>query len=196
MKFANKYIFPPFLTLFFFLLGGAIILVVDLVLPPVYDYLCYVLPDLFSRPNIIDEPERYESTQRGIAAMTVAVTTFIATAFAMRMDNKRFEHLTKLTEGMYTIPETTLWYVKSFWISDVVASVASPLLLVLPAYLVPMKYVSSFLPILWCGGRLVDLFSLAEALVISIGFSLGSRLILIPSTLNAWRTSWLSGSVD
>ena len=196
MKIINKYVFPPFLTLFFFLLGGVIILLVDLVLPPIYDYLCYLLPSVFTRPNVIDQPDEYLSVQRGIALTTVAVTTLIATAFSMRMDNKRFEHLTALTEGLYTIPETTVWYVRTFWLSDLIASVISPLILVLPAYLVPMKYISTFLPVFWCGARLLDFFDVVGAALVAVGISILSRLILIPPTLAAWRASWLSGAVD
>lgn len=196
MKIINKYLFPPFLTLFFFLLGGVIILLVDLVLPPLYDYLCSVLPSVFTRPNVIDQPDEYLGVQRGIALTTVGITTLIATAFASRMDNKRFEYLTALTEGLYTIPETSVWYVKTFWLSDIISSVLSPLILVLPAYLIPMKYISSFLPVFWCGARLLDFFSVVEAAFIAVGISILSRLIMIPRTLRAWRASWLSGAVD
>ena len=196
MKFSNKYVFPPFLTLFFFLLGGAIILIVDLVIPPIYDYLCYILPDLFYRPNVIDEPEKYRETQMWISIVSMAVTTFIATAFSMRMDNKRFEYLTALTEGLYTIPKTTVWYIKSFCVSDIISAVISPLLLTLPAYLIPTKYVTNLLPALWCGGRLLGYVGIVEAAIITVATSLVSRFILIPSTLNAWRSGWLSGSVD
>ena len=196
MRFGYKYLYPPLLTLFWFLLGGAIVLICDIATSLGYSFLCEALPELFTRPTPISEAEEYERMLTSLAMWTLTLTTLIVTYFSMRLDNKRFEHLIVLTEGLYSIPERTLWHLRSFWLSDIIAASLAPALLTFPVYIIPEPYIDFLSPIFWCGERLAPHFELWRALVISIGTSLLARLILLPSVLRAWRASWLSGSID
>lgn len=196
MKFKNKYLFPPCLTLFWFLIGAAVVLISDIVVYLCYDYLCEILPTIFTRPGVLSDPEGYERAQRALTATTVFLAVLPVTYFAMRLDNKRFEHLIVLTEGLYPIREKCVWYLKSFWLSDLIVSVLIPVALTLPVYLIPEKYVRYFTDVLWCGGRLFEYFGMWEGLFLIVGLSVFARLILIPAVLRAWRVNWMTGSIE
>ncbi len=105
MKFRKKYLFPPFLTLFWFALGGALVLLVDIGVSLTYDYLCEIMPAIFYRPGPITDPEGYERVYRGLTLTVIALTVLPATYFSMRLDNNRFEYIVTLTEGLYPIRE-------------------------------------------------------------------------------------------
>ena len=196
MKFKNKYLFPPCLTLFWFLIGAAVVLISDIVVYLCYDYLCEILPTIFTRPGSLSDPEGYARVQRVLTATTVFLAVLPVTYFAMRLDNKRFEHLIVLTEGLYPIRERLVWHLKSFWLSDLIASTLIPVALTLPIYLINEKYVDYFTDVLWCGGRLSEYFGMWEGLILIVGLSLLARLILLPSVLRAWRVSWMTGSIE
>ena len=148
MKFASKYISPIFITLFWFLLGGAFILFFDLAVGLVYESLSIWNHDLFPTPSPISEVEAYRALQSALTIVTIIFTVITSTSFAKRFDNKRFEYLIVQTEGFYTVPERTVLYFKEFWLSDVIASSISPILLILPVYLVPEEYLGAFYRIL------------------------------------------------
>lgn len=196
MKFASKYISPIFITLFWFLLGGAFILFFDLAVGLVYESLSIWNHDLFPTPSPISEVEAYRALQSALTIVTIIFTVITSTSFAKRFDNKRFEYLIVQTEGFYTVPERTVLYFKEFWLSDVIASSISPILLILPVYLVPEEYLAPFYPVFWCGARMLPYFGLFEALIYVILISILSRFILIPPTLTAWRANWLTGSIE
>ena len=196
MKFTSKYISPIFITLFWFLLGGAFILFFDLAVGLVYESLSIWNHDLFPTPSPISEVEAYRALQSALTIVTVIFTVITSTSFAKRFDNKRFEYLIVQTEGFYTVPERTVLYFKEFWLTDVIASSISPILLILPVYLVPEEYLAPFYPIFWCGARMLPYFGIFEALIYVIPISILSRFILIPPTLTAWRANWLTGSIE
>ncbi|MBR2930900.1 MAG: hypothetical protein IKC32_06690 [Clostridia bacterium] len=195
MKILHKYVLPPLLGLLCFLFGAAIYPIAEPLVLIVFDYLVLNFPALFTRPSPISEPEAYLAMERGLRIVTVALITLVVTVFAMRLDNKRFEYLTRLTEGLYRIPERTVWYLKEFWITDLISAVFAPVVMVLVAYLVPYEYVAPVFPLIWCGGALYGYAELFPALAITVLISVVARLILIPSTLSAWRAAWISGDV-
>lgn len=196
MKPIPKYLIPPFITLFMFLLGGAFILIIDLIVPIAYDYLSYNFPETFGKPSPISDKEAYDALHATLTVITVAINIFIITKISMRLDNKRFEELTARTEGLFRIPETSVWYARTYWVSDVITSSFAPLLLILPAYLVPSEYIAPYYPILWCGGRMLPYFDLTQCILIILPMSIAMRFLMIPGTLTAWRASWLTGSID
>lgn len=196
MKFASKYISPIFITLFWFLLGGAFILIFDLAVALVYESLAIWNNELFPTPSPISEVEAYRAVRSALTVVTIIITVITSTSFAKRFDNKRFEYLIVKTEGFYTVPERTVLYFKEFWLSDVVASSIAPILLILPVYLVPVEYLAPFYPVFWCGARMLPYFGLFEAIIYVVLISILSRFILIPSTLTAWRVNWLTGSIE
>lgn len=196
MRIGHKYIFPPFIALFFFLLGGAGVLIADIIVELAARGLAEWMPSLFARPNAIADPEGYESYLCSIELVTLTLTLLPVTYLSMRLDNKRFEHLIVLTEGLYTLPRALRWHLRSFWLSDIISASLPPILLTLPVFLVPEEYLSGILGVLWCGARLSPYFSAVWATVTVVAISLVMRLLLLPAVLRAWRASWLSGSVD
>lgn len=196
MKFGHKYLFPPALTLFWFALGAAAVLIADIAVSLVHSYLSEIMPNIFPSPSPISEPEAYERIRTALSLVIITLTLVPVTYFAMRLDNKRFEHLITLTEGTYPIGERFIWHLKSFWLTDLISTAISATVMTLPVFLIPERYVGPFLYVFWCGGRLAEHFSLAESLLIIIGISVALRVILLPSVLRAWRASWLTGSID
>lgn len=196
MKFRKKYLFPPFLTLFWFALGGAIVLLVDIGVSLGYDYLCEILPGIFYRPGIVTDPEGHERVYRALTLTVLMLTVLPVTYFSMRLDNNRFEYLVTLTEGLYPIRERAVWHLKTFWLSDIIAASAAPVLLTLPVFFIPEDYSRFFLPIFWCGGRLSEFFGPVASVTVILLMSLSARIILLPSVLKAWRAGWLTGSID
>ena len=196
MKLFQKYIFPPFITLFFFLLGGAFILILDIIVPIGFDYLAMKFPGMLEKPSSITEPEAYKEFNTMMTSIGIIINIFIATSLAMRCDNKRFEYIVVQTEGLYKIPEMTREYLKTFWTSDIINAVAAPLLLTIPAFFIPEDYLRFFSFPLWCGARLAPYMSLLDASVLIVGVSIVMRFLLIPSTLRIWRARWLTGDID
>jgi hypothetical protein len=196
MKIFSKYVFPPLITLFFFLLGGAFILILDIIVPIGYDYLAMKFPGMLDKPSSISDPEAYEAFRAAITSVGIIINIFIISNLSMRFDNKRFEHIIVKTEGLYKIPEMTREYVKDFWLSDVINASIAPILLTVSAYLIPSDYIGFFSIPLWCGARLIPFMSLLDALVLLIGVSIITRFIQIPAILRSWRGRWLTGDID
>ena len=195
MKIFSKYVFPPFITLFFFLLGGAFILVLDIAVPILYDYLAMKFPGVLDKPNSLGDPEAYKAFNAALTSLGIIINVFIATNLSMRCDNKRFEYIVVLTEGLYSVPERLGWYLRTFWLTELISATAAPLLLTLPVYLIPEKYIHGILPALWCGGRLEPYFSIFPGTLIILAAAIVIRLCFIPSVLRGWRVSWLTGSI-
>ena len=196
MKFGKKYLFPPCLTLFWFALGGVMVLLVEIFVSLSYDYLCEILPSVFTSPGPTSDPEGYERMRKALSLTVLALTVLPATYLSMRLDNSRFEHVVVLSEGLYKIPEQTKKHIRSFWLSDLISAALAPALLTFPVFLIPEDYLRFFLPVFWCGARLYGFFGPVSSLAIIISMSAVARLILTPSVLRAWRASWLTGSID
>ena len=196
MKIFSKYVFPPFITLFFFLLGGAFILVLDIAVPILYDYLAMKFPGVLDKPNALGDPEAYKAFNAALTSVGIIINVFIATNLSMRCDNKRFEYIIVKTEGLYKIPEMTKEYVETFWLADIINASVVPMLLTIPPYFIPEEYLGLFSFPLWCGARLVPYMSLLDALVMIISASIVLRFIQIPGILRSWRARWLTGDID
>ena len=196
MKFGQKYVMPPFIALFWFALGGAAVLISDIIVSLLYDYGTEILPSIFLRPSPISEPELYERVQTVTTLSIIALTLWPMSYLAARLDNKRFEFTVKETEGLYRIGTRLKAHMRLFWLSDLISTALAAAIFTLPAYLIPEKYLDPFLPFLWCGGRLLGHFELVPALLIIISMSCIIRLLVTPSVLKAWRVGWLTGSID
>ena len=196
VKAFQKYIFPPFITLFFFLLGGAFILILDIIVPISYDYLAMKFPGMLDKPHPFDEPEAYKAFNAAITSVGIIINIFIATNLSMRCDNKRFEYIIVKTEGLYKIPEMTKEYIETFWLTDIINAAVVPLLLTIPAYLIPEEYMMIPSFPLWCGARLTPYMSVIDASLITVGASIVMRFIQIPGILRTWRARWLTGDID
>ena len=196
VKTFQKYVFPPFITLFFFLLGGAFILILDIIVPISYDYLAMKFPGMLDKPNSISDPEAYEAFRATMTSIGIIINIFIITNLSMRFDNKRFEYIIVKTEGLYKVPELTKEYLPEFWLADVINSSFAALLLTIPPYFIPPDYLGFFSFPLWCGARLVPYMSLIEALMLTVATSILTRFIQIPLILRGWRARWLTGDID
>ena len=195
VRIVDKYIFPPFIALFFLLIGGAGILVADIIVGLSAGGLAESWPEIFTRPSVIEDPEGYERYDMIIDLAAVILTLIPTTYLSMRLDNKRFEYIVVLTEGLYSVPERLGWYLRTFWLTELISATAAPLLLTLPVYLIPEKYIHGILPALWCGGRLEPYFSIFPGTLIILAAAIVIRLCFIPSVLRGWRVSWLTGSI-
>ena len=141
MKLGSKYLFPPVLALFFFMIGAVLILINDIIVGLFASWLAEVMPVLFGRPSSISDPEGYERYELIITVITIALTLLPVTFFSMRLDNKRFEYIVVRTEGLYTIPDTARWHFETFWLSDLFSATVAPLVFTLPVYLIPERFV-------------------------------------------------------
>ena len=196
MRIVDKYVFPPFIMLFFTLLGGAGILVADIVVGLFAGWLSEALPEVFARPSFIDDPAGYERYGCILNLASVLITLLPVTYLSMRLDNKRFEYVVVETEGLYTIPERLGQHLSEFWLSELISASAAPLLLTLPVYLVPEKYITPLLPVLWCGARLLPYLGIIPGTLIIFTLSVAMRFAMEAPVLRAWRVSWLTGSID
>ena len=196
MKNLHKYLHTPLIYLLVFLAVAIPYLLAGYIVDGVFALLCESLPDIFTRRDVITSPAEYAEQ---IKALTVikAVLALLAVAYiSVLADNRRCEHLISLTDGRYTISEGLGIYYRAFWLSDILSGILPPVLLAIPAALIPeriLKYgLDSLLrPLLDFSGA----FGIANGTIVLILISVAMRFLSAVPAVMRWRVSWLSGSL-
>ena len=197
MKFHQKYILPIFHLLIFLLLGFLLFDAAYYVLGAIHGYLASVFPDIFRVYSQISEAEEYEEQRKRMTVLIIGVILILVHYLALRVDNKRFEYVIDLTDGLYTMPEGLSLYLKRFTISDVIASALDPLLVTVPIYFIPEDFFERWLRLpFWCYDNLIGYFDIVEVSVYLVLLSLIARALVIYPTVKVWRAMWLTASVE
>lgn len=197
MTFTKKYVYPTIMYFAFFLLGSVIVLICSFVCTTMYDYLVYVAPDIFPSYSPISQPQEYRMLTICIELATVFLTLIAVSYIALRLDNNKFEHITRKTEGFYTIPHALADYLREFWIADIISTTVAPAVLTATYFLIPREFMNAIYDgLLWSGSRLGEYFSVATSVVIALTVSLLARLAILPHTLKVWRANWLTCAVE
>ena len=197
MKFSQKYILPIFHYLLFILVGFAAMTVVEYLVVEIYDFLAYILPDIFKTYSQIKEPELYRELMKWLTVISVGISLLLVNYIAMRQDNKRFEYVITLTDGLYTMREGLLLYIKNFLLSDIVVALVIPSIVMIPFYFVPEPFFERWLSLpFWCYDKLTEYMGIIPAVLTLTVLSLISRLAVIYPTVKVWRAMWLTSSVE
>lgn len=197
MTFGKRYIAPIFLYLIVILLGFVLMFVPSYLLPLLYDTLSRMAPDTFPDISPISQPDEYKVFSMWIMLISVFIVLLVLNYVALRLDNKRFEYVISLTDGLYTMPEGLLLYVKNFLISDVIAALIVPPIIIIPAYFIPMELLDKGLSIpFWLGCETMPYFDFITATLIAVVISIISRICIIYPTVKVWRAMWLTASVE
>lgn len=194
MKFRYRYLNPIILYLCVFIFGLFILGVIDNVTDGIYAYLNHLAPKTFPIYNQIYDIETYNKLERTKNVVAIFISLVIINLIALRIDNKKYERIVNITDGQYLIKDGLKLYFKEFLLSDVIASVLIPGVLVIPAYFLTEEALSYFGLIYWnwLGFNMKFLFDLFPAILISMAFSFIGRVLSIPLCVRSWRAAWLS----
>lgn len=197
MKFSHKYILPIFHYLVFILLGFTVMTVAEYLVPALYELLAYLFPGVFKVYSKIREPELYREMAKCLTVVAVSVTLLVVNYIALRVDNKRFEHMITLTDGLYTMSEGLQFYAKKFLVLDIIVALLIPPIVMIPFEFVPASFFARWLSLpFWCYDCLSGYFDIAEATVLLSVISLISRIVVIYPTVKVWRAMWITASVE
>ncbi len=197
MSIFKKYISPIIIFFIVYMFGTLAVSLGISIAEYGYDLLCRMFQDTFTSYNPIRHPKEMLIYERWIFIAGGAVGLFIINAIATRADNAKYEFLTKRTDGCYRIKEALRIYLDEFMVSDIIASVAFPALLVLSAYFVPEEFLDKLYTLpLWLGAAMRNNFKMIPAIFIIVLMSLISKFAAILSSLRAWRGMWLIGSIS
>ena len=196
MKKTHKYIISPAIYLLVFLAAAIPYLLVGYIVDGVFALLCEELPRVFVSHSFVSAPAEYAAQVRTLTAVKLSLTYLAVAYVSLLADNKRGEYVISLTDGRYTIPRGMLLYYPAFFTVDVISAAIPPVLLTLPAVLLPervMNYGIGFVlrPVI----DATEAFgAVGGALVLAI-ISIAARLVTVPAALKRWRVSWLSGEL-
>ena len=135
----NKYLGTPSLYFLLFIFTAIAYILAGYAVQGAFDLLCEEMPRLFKSASFISDPEGYERQVRVIATVTAFFAVCTVSYLSLLIDNKRMEHIAKMTEGRFTIPEGVGFYFKSFAVSDLITAVLPPLLLSPLVYFIPER---------------------------------------------------------
>lgn len=197
MKARHKYLCTPLIYFLLFLFLAVAYMLSGYIVNGVFEFLCEALPSLFKSQSFISNPDGYNRQLKAIAVLTAVLALLGVNYLSLLLDNKRLEYIAKATEGRYTLSFGMGFYLKSFWLADVITAVIPPMLLAIPVYFVPeawYEYGARF-PMM-TSLELCTLFGFLEGVIILTAISLLTRLLSAPIALLRWRAAWLSGTAE
>lgn len=197
MGFVRKYVAPAGIYILLFLAGYITTYITRYIPGIVYDYLNYHFPTVFVSYSPISEAEDYKRVQMWLMIGAVALSILIVGYIALRLDNKRYEHIIRKTEGFFTLPCGLAMWARNYLVPDIVVTALVPLLFAIPPYFFPEQWMDMGLAIpFWAADMLSPYMGIVGCCVTLSLSSVLARLLVIPHTLAAWRASWLTVSVD
>lgn len=206
MSFARKYLQSAFMYLALYIFGPLFLFLGTSLARFAYAYLNYLFPRLFPLYSAVGDKEGYLKYLTLLATVGIFTAIWLMNYFALRMDNSRFELMIERTDGQYTLKEGFSIFISELGPCELVVSAILPLMLVFPAYLIPdfgfieipvLAFLANLLErALWLGYAFKEHYSLTEALMHTVVFSLIARASVLPGALCKWRASWLSGSME
>ena len=195
MKLRYKYFGTAVLYLLLYLLAAVPFLLAGYLVNGVFALLCEELPEVFRSASFTKDPEGYRLQVQVIAALTASIALFVLNVISGKLDNKRQEYVISMTDGRYTLPEGLRLYLKSFLLSDVIAAVIPPMLIAVPAALVPEWLLDYGLRFpMWMNVELNAAFDPITGAAVLILLSVLMRLFSVPTVLSGWRAEWLAAS--
>lgn len=194
MRFKHKYLTPILLFLCVFIFGLFIHGVSSNAVNWIYTYLNHLFPKVFPIYNRIYDMAAYTRIEQIKSTAAVFVSLCLINIIALKIDNKKYEHIISLTDGKYLIKDGIKLYFKEFLLTDAIVSIVIPAILVVPAYFLSEEILNYFGLIFWnwLGYNMKSLFKLFPAVLISATFSLIGRMIVIPHCVKAWRAAWMT----
>ena len=196
MSIKHKYVEPVLIFLAVYLFNYLFCHIGEMLFIYSYNYLSEVVPSVVKTVNPMHMPDEYALYLKAIATSGAFVCLFMINYVSLRLDNQKFEYVIDKTDGQYRMRDGIRLYFREFFKSDLIASSAAIVVLVVGAGFIPEKFLDYGLIILFrLGASLVEHYGIVFSILISVFFSLLTRLISIPLALRTWRALWLSGSV-
>ena len=162
-----------------------------------FSFLCEELPDVFKSESFISNPEGYERQNRIITLITSFIALLGLSYLSLLLDNKRMEFIAKKTEGRYTLCEGMSLYIDSFIFSDVISAILPPLIIAIPVYFVPERWLDYGLRFpMYTSLEMCNAFGFWEGVILLSAVSICARLLAAPIALLRWRAAWLSGTAE
>ena len=194
MKQRHKYLNPIILYLCVFIFGLFIFGFSAIAVKWGHAYLSHLFPSIFPTYNQIHDPESYSRLEMIKETVAIFLSLLIINFISLRIDNRKYERLSLITEGQYLIKDGIRIYFKEFFKSDLIVSTAVPAIMVIPAYLLSENALGYFGLIFWnwLGYHFRTLMGLFPAMLIASAFSFIGRMLVIPHCVKAWRSAWLT----
>ena len=194
MKQRHKYLNPIILYLCVFIFGLFIFGFSAIAVKWGHAYLSHLFPSIFPTYNQIHDPESYKRLEWIKGFISIFLSLIIINFISLRIDNRKYERLSLLTEGQYLIKDGIKLYFKEFFKSDLIVSTVIPAVFVIPAYLLSEDALGYFGLIFWnwLGYSFSSLMSVFPAMLLAATFSFIGRMMAIPHCVKVWRSAWLT----
>ena len=195
MKRSHKYLFTPFIYFLLYLIAVVPYFLGSYLSNGVFELLCIEFPTVFHSAPPFSDPEGFLRQSRILVAVSAAVATFILSYVSLSLDNKRFEFIIEKTEGRFTMRDGLLLYYREFLLADILTAALPPVILALPALLVPGEYLKYGLDFaLYMEFRVFEAYPpvIGTLLLVLIGVII--RPLVAPLIVSRWRAGWLSGA--
>ena len=163
----------------------------------IYTYLNHLFPRIFPVYSIILEKEEYYKLLRIQTLIGLFLSLFLIHFISLKLENKKYERLTGLTDGKYPLKEGIRLYFDEFLLTDAITAALVPAIIVIPSYFISDKLMGYFglaIPN-WLGYSLrahCGVGAIIPAVLIAALFSFAGRILAIPLTVKSWRAAWLS----
>ena len=194
MKQRHKYLNPIILYLCVFIFGLFIFGFSAIAVKWSHAYLSHLFPSIFKTYNQIHDPESYSRLEVIKETVSIFLSLLIINFISLRIDNRKYERISLITEGQYLMKDGIRIYFKEFFKSDLIVSAAVPAIMVIPAYLLSENALGYFGLIFWnwLGYHFSTLMGLFPAMLVASAFSFIGRMLVIPHCVKAWRSAWLT----
>lgn len=193
----NKYLGSPSIYFLLFFFAAITYMLAGYAVQGTFNLLCEEMPELFSAASFISDPDGYERQKKVIALVTAFLAVSGVSYLSLILDNKRMEHIARVTEGRFTIPEGVGFYFKSFALSDLLSTVFPPLILSIPVYFIPEGWLDYGLRFpLYTSLELCGVYGFINGTLLLTVISILARAAVVPIALSRWRAAWLSGTAE
>ena len=132
MKLTHKYLNPIIVFFAVYMFGYLLYNAGISLTRAVYTYMNHIFPESFPLYEKLAEKEALAGLYRIFELCGMLIALFLINLIALRLENKKYERIVILTDGQYLIKDGVRLYFKEFFASDVITSVLTPVLLVIP----------------------------------------------------------------
>ena len=163
----------------------------------VYNLLHSFFAEAFPLYNPINEKADYEKHDAVMSIITLSLSLVLTVFISLLTDNERYEHIIKVTDGLYDVKEALTYYKLEFIIGDILASVIVSAVITIPLYFIPERlFALSLLRPLVMPNTVCSLANGISGYFIGAAITLPTVIIgHLPSlilSLKAWRARWLT----
>lgn len=197
-----------FALLLAFVLSFVIYIILNGAVASVHTVLSEIFPKSISLKNPIEHPSDYRKQELIYAGVSAVLTILISSFVPSVVSKKKSKFFFNLTSGLVSLKEGREIYIRTYLLSDILASAILAGIFTVVGALLPLSVLPSdvgvtsnspiqllgypFLPFI----ALNDAFGLPIGILISITVALLGTLVSIPMSVRAYRAAALVHSIE